>query len=36
MEQDDNDIFFILYDNIMKIMKNVPVQAIFTGQIFYR
>ena len=36
MEQDDNDIFFILYDNIMKIMKNVPVQAIFTGNIFNR
>jgi hypothetical protein len=49
IEQNDNDIFFILYDiyedfifsllkteEKIKIMKNVLVQAIFTGKIFYR
>ena len=42
IEQNDNDIFFILYDiylvkkiKIMKIVP-VPVQVIFTGKIFYR
>ena len=52
IEQNDNDIFFILYDirrlhfftikdrsaiyvfsEKIKIMKDVPVQAIFTGKI---
>jgi hypothetical protein len=48
IEQNDNNIFFILYDihfftikdrsaiifgEKIKIMKNVPIQAIFTGKI---
>ena len=53
IEQNDNDIFFILYMKTsflftikdrsaiylvkkIKITKNVPVQVIFTGKIFYR